>query len=160
MYLPRPSGQGEYILIEGIPMLILYFIYRTPLCSCLCQSSLTIRARGVVSTNESGLYGAVYFMPARYIHRSLRPEVDNNLSSRGPVINYGEGGAKTGGGQVKFYPCEKKRGRGEAEQVLAMLKGRGHNTFVGSLNTVAKRFRPIKGGPEKLFPVLKGWGWG
>ena len=48
----------------------------------------------------------------------------------GPVINCGERGYKTGmgegGGQLKFYPYQKKRGG--AETALAMLKG-GHKQF-------------------------------
>ena len=37
------------------------------------------------------------------------------------VTNYGEGGYKTGGGQVKFYPYEK----GGVDFFLAMLKRAG-----------------------------------
>ena len=49
--------------------------------------------------------------------------------SKGLVINYGDGGYKTGGGHVKLYPCE--RGGGGAGKVLAMLKG-GGGKFWGS----------------------------
>ena len=54
----------------------------------------------------------------------------NETVTKGPVINYGEGGGgatkrEGRGGQVKFYPYKKGVG---AEQVLAMLM-RGHNKF-------------------------------
>ena len=40
----------------------------------------------------------------------------------GLVIKYREGGYKTEGGDVRFYPYKKRVG---AEQVIAMLKGEG-----------------------------------
>ena len=47
----------------------------------------------------------------------------------GTVIDYREEGEgvknKRGREQVKFFPTQKKRGGGGAEQVLAMLKGAG-----------------------------------
>ena len=57
---------------------------------------------------------------------------------KGLAINYGEmGGYKTGGGGgSQVLPLLKREGG--AEELLAMLKGRGlHNKFQGSLNTGA-----------------------
>ena len=34
--------------------------------------------------------------------------------SKGLVINYGDGGYKTGGGHVKLYPCEMGGGGGKS----------------------------------------------
>ena len=71
------------------------------------------------------------------------------------------------GGQVKFYPYEN--GGGEAEQVLAMLKG-GTQSFgvvftrklevLAILKRGAKRFHPLKvcvcvGGGANIFPYLE-----
>ena len=52
-------------------------------------------------------------------------QMTNNKRTQGLVTNYGEGGYKTGWGDVKLYPFEKGGG---AEKVLSMLKG-GHNKF-------------------------------
>ena len=45
------------------------------------------------------------------------------------ITGGGGGDYKTGGGQVKFYPCEK--GGGGADKVLAMLKGGGAQNVLG-----------------------------
>ena len=45
-------------------------------------------------------------------------------------------GFKTGGGHVKFYPYEKEGGGGEKR--LAMLKGGGQKTFLGSFRCSLK----------------------
>ena len=47
------------------------------------------------------------------------------------VSNYEEGGYKTRGGEVKFYPDEK----GGREKVLAMLKEGGGTTSLGVVFT-------------------------
>ena len=51
-------------------------------------------------------------------------QMRNNKRTQGLVTNYGVGGYKTGGGDVKLYLYEKEG----AEKVLAMLKG-GHKKF-------------------------------
>ena len=47
---------------------------------------------------------------------------------------------------MKFYPYKK----GEAEKVLAMLKGRGTQNVLGWFYAVAWNFSHIEGGAQKV----------
>ena len=47
--------------------------------------------------------------------------------NKGLVTNYGEGGYKTGGGDVKFYPYEK--GGGEGGKSFSHAEGGGTKCF-------------------------------
>ena len=76
--------------------------------------------------------------------RQRDPEITKGaIVDKGLVTNYGEGGGPTkreGGGQVKFYPHEKRRGwgRGGGEGFShAQVGGGGHKHFWGRFYEVA-----------------------
>ena len=80
-------------------------------------------------------------------HEIVSLLLENKLSPKGLVTNSGEGagGSQTvgGGGACEVLPLRK----GEAEQVLDMLKGR-HTTLWGSFYMVALSFSHFEGGGE------------